>query len=164
MGEPKNQTNKQKKNTEKQRKGDAIQCSTHPTMMGGKPGNYYPQAYSEPVKSLLTFTKKIYIPASAKGAGNMDIYYSTGHWEGNPCFPSLPQALPSSELVATPQMGEEGGSAAAWLVFGIVHQGGTVTALESCSYILLWAKATLSSSTCSALNYLFARVCYFNPP
>lgn len=68
----------------------------------------------------------------------MDLNYSTGHWEGSPCFPSLAQALPSSEPAATAQMGEEWGPAAAWLVFDTVHQGGVVTALESCSF-LLWA-------------------------
>lgn len=94
----------------------------------------------------------------------MGINYSTGHWEGSPCFPSLPQTLPSSELAATPQMGEEWGPAAAWLVFSTVHQGEMVIALESCSYSLLWAKATPSSSSSKTLSYLFARVCYLNPP
>lgn len=94
----------------------------------------------------------------------MDTNCSTGHWEGSPCLPSLPQALPSSELATTPQMGEKWGSAATWLVFDIVYQGGMVLALESCSYILLWAQATPSSSSSNALSYLFARVCYLNPP
>lgn len=58
----------------------------------------------------------------------MDTDCSTGHWEGNPCLPSLPQALPGSELAATPQMGEEWGSAAAWPVFDIVYQGRMVPA------------------------------------
>lgn len=99
------QTNKQSEE-EKQRKGDAIQCSTYPRMMGGKPRNYHPWAYSEPVKSPLTFTKNIYICASATGGGNMAISYSAGHWEGSPCFPSFLR-LSKFRTSSTAQMGEE---------------------------------------------------------
>lgn len=45
-----------------------------------------------------------------------------GYWDGSPCFPfpSPSSAGPRSHSHTTPEMGEEWGSAADWLVFDII--------------------------------------------
>lgn len=154
---------KEKQSKKEKQKRDAIQCSTYPTIMGRKPRICHSWGLFWSCKIPSSPSPRTLIFCQCYRGEDMGINYSTGHWEGSPCFPSLPQALASSEPAATARMGEEW-TCCSLVVFDLAYQGGMVVALESCSSILLWAKATPSCSSSTALSYLFARVCYLNPP
>lgn len=96
----------------------------------------------------------------------MNINWSAGYWEGGLyfLFPSSSSDRFRDHSHSSPEMEEVWGSAADWLVLDTVYQRKIVVAWKPAAAICCRPMQLPHCSSSNALSYLFAWVCYLNPP